>query len=185
MASEREWEKIRAFLKGHIEPLSDDIYGPRYRVSATLKDGLLLPCVIFQGANKRVDLAVRRFEETKNDQNIMSGYKAIVRNFVAAGNRIAEYEIETVAESPFSIPLARLREIGGETSVGWTGFSGKMKDGKEFNFGTSYSCEFFDMPPGYTAKDIVEITPASRTAPPPPSSVFREKPYFECYIDGI
>ena len=33
-----------------------------------------------------------------------------------------------------------------------------MKDGERFRFGTTFSTEFFAMPEGYTADDIVKIT---------------------------
>jgi hypothetical protein len=186
MTSEARLEKVISFLKKNIEPLPDAIYGPRYRVSATLKDGLVLPCIVFQGANKTVDLAIKRFEETKGDGDKAGGYRAIVKNFVASGNSINEYDIQDVSESPFAIPVERMKEIGGETATGWTGFTATMKDGASFYFGTSFNFEFFNMPPGYKAQDIVKITPAQRgVLPKNLNEIHQERPYFTCCVDGL
>jgi hypothetical protein len=77
-------------------------------------------------------------------------------------------------------------EIVGETSMSWTQFTATMKDGKRFQFGTAYHDEFFDMPVPYSGADIASITPAERFARPQPGvPIFREKPFFECYIDGL
>lgn len=51
---------------------------------------------------------------------------------------------------------------------------------KEFSFGATYHTQFFEMPPGYTATDVVRIKPG-QTAPGP---TYRERPFFECFIDG-
>jgi hypothetical protein len=70
--------------------------------------------------------------------------------------------------------------------MSWTQFTARMKDGKAFEFGTMYEREFFDMPEAYAGSDITLITPAElgtrfkRGVP-----IFREKPYFECYVDGL
>ncbi len=74
-----------------------------------------------------------------------------------------DYDIRELAPSPFAIPLARMREIKGETSMSWTAFTAAMSDGAEFRFGTTFLTEFFDMPPGYTATNIAKITPAAPT----------------------
>jgi hypothetical protein len=61
-----------------------------------------------------------------------------------------------------------------------------MKDGQRFHSGTTYHDEFFDMPEGYSGADIVAITPAERFAKPRPDApIYREKPFFECFIDGL
>lgn len=73
-----------------------------------------------------------------------------------------DYDIRELAPSPFAIPLARVREIGGETSMSWTAFTVTRSDGSQFQFGTTFLTEFFEMPPGYSATDITKITPAVR-----------------------
>jgi hypothetical protein len=93
-------------------------------------------------------------------------YRSIVRNFVATGNTINDYDIREVGLSSFAIPLARTREIKGETSMSWTEFYATMQDGAEFRFGTTFLIEFFEMPDGYTANDIQKITPAVRGQTP-------------------
>jgi len=181
-------EEITAWLRKNVEPLPPVApYGERYRASATLTDGLHLPCVVFESASRYVDLAINRFEDTreKKELNIMMDYRAIVRNFVATGNTLNDYDIREVGLSPFAIPLARAREISGETSMGWTEFYATMRDGSEFRFGTTFLIEFFEMPEGYTANDIQNITPAVRGETPRIERIYRERPFFTCYIDGI
>jgi hypothetical protein len=113
------------------------------------------------------------------------GYTAIVRNFVICGNCLDAYDIESLQPSKFAISLERSREIGGETSMGWTEFYGTMHDGTEFRFGTTFLTEFIDMPDGYSASDIKRIVPAVRSDKPRAEKVYREKPFFTCYIDGL
>jgi hypothetical protein len=45
--------------------------------------------------------------------------------------------------------------------------------------------EFFDMPPDYSATDIQKIVPAIRGEKPRFEKVYRERPFFTCYIDGL
>lgn len=182
--------EIISFLKENIEPLPDLGAGKSYRCSVNLKDGLYLPCVLFQNLDKRVELAKRRFKETQPRffglvrPNAGGTYDDIVRVFAASGNRINEYDISKLELSPFAIPLVRLKEIKGETSMGWTGFDAVMKDGKSFCFGTSFFTEFFNIPDGYTANDIERIVP-HQMGTRPSHPVYRERPFFECYINGI
>jgi hypothetical protein len=186
-----EPEEIVTFVKANIEPLPAIApYGPRYRVSATLTDGTFLPCVVVEATKYVVELAMRRFEEEKKGgiKAILSrsgGYQKIVENFVANGNCVNHYDIKSVQMSKFSIPLQRLREIRGETSMGWTEFYATMSDGVEFRFGTTFFEEFFEMPPGYSSTDIRKIVPAIRSEKPRYETVYREKPFFTCYIDGL
>jgi hypothetical protein len=181
-------EEIVEFLLKNVEPLPPNPPdGKRYRASATLKDGLHLPCVVFESASRVVDLAIKRFDETRRDKslNIMMDYRAIVRTFVTSGNTVNDYDIREVGISPFAIPLAQAREIGGETSMSWTEFYAIMRDGAEFRFGTTFLMEFFEMPDGYTANDIQRIVPAVRGETPRYEKIHRERPFFTCYIDGI
>jgi hypothetical protein len=193
--------EIIEFVKANIKPLQD--FGTKslfYRCSATLVDGLHLPCVVVKSKNTHIDLAIRRFQECRNAEpnvikklfgkkvpkNSINNYRTIVGSFACGGNRINHYDINSLSISPFAIPIERMTEVNGETSMGWTQFTARMKDGTEFEFGTRFSQEFFDMPEGYTAKDIVKITPAKRGSPRDfKANILREKPFFECYIDGI
>jgi hypothetical protein len=184
-------EEITAFVKANVESLPARApYGPRYRVAALLTDGTQLPCVVVEAAGPIVDLAMRRFEEEKKGgiRAILKqsgGYRAIVRSFVTSRNSVVHYDIASLQLSRFSISLERSREIGGETSMGWTEFYGTMRDGREFRFGTTFFTEFFDMPEGYSASDIVKIEAAVRSEKPRHERVYREKPFFTCYIDGV
>jgi hypothetical protein len=182
--------EIISYLKNNIEPLTLYDGTTSYCCSAILKDDLLLPCVQFLNLDKRLNLAISRFKETKPKlfglikPNIAGTYEDIVSVFVINGNRINDYDIKRLEKSPFAIPLKHLKEIKGETSMGWTGFDAIMKDSKRFSFGTTYSTEFFNMPSGYTANDIKKIIPHERGTRNI-DSVFRERPFFECYIKGI
>jgi hypothetical protein len=179
-------KEIIDFVKQRIEPLPPQgPYGERYRVSATLTDGTFLPCVVVESSTRQLQLAIRRFEESRTAKHPSMGYEAIVQSFVTKGNSVNDYDIKELTPSQWAIPLAKLREIGGETSMGWTEFYGIMRDGMEFRFGTTFLVEFFELPQGYAATDIVKVIPAIRGAPPRQDRIFREKPFFVCYVDGL
>ena len=132
-----------------------------------------------------MDLAIKRFDDTRKSTDPDMGYRAIVRTFVTQGNAVNDYDLRELSLSPFAIPSARGREIGGETAMGWTEFYAAMCDGREFRFGTTFLTEFFDMPEGYTASDIMRIVPAVRGAQPRAEKLYREKPFFTCFVDGL
>ncbi len=195
------------FLKDNVEPLPDNSYGPGYRASAYLTDGTFLPCVIFRNPRPKVDLAIKRFNDEQTGKSVFSpssglGYYDIVKNFVTGGNRINHNNIHTVEKSRFALPRLIHDQIRGETTMGWTGFAAKMRDGKYVGFGTTYHYAFFDMPEGYSAEDIEEIinhsyvlkTGELRSHEVPffelphdykDAVVYRERPFFECYIDNL
>jgi hypothetical protein len=200
-------KNIIKFLKENVEPYQYSAYGFGYRAAAYLKDGIYLPCVMFRNPSTIVDLAIRRFKEEQNGNSVFKkasglGYYNIVKSFVTNGNCVNEYDIERVEKSKYAFPLAIQKQITGETTMGWTGFAAKMKDGKIFGFGTSFTFEFFSMPEGYVVEDIVEIInhsyvlttgelrshrqePLTRPEEYKDAVVYRERPYFECYIDNL
>jgi hypothetical protein len=203
----KQMEDIVNFLKTNVEPLESNIYGSGYRASVYLTDGTFLPCVIFRNPKSIVNLAIKRFKDEKSGNSIFkigsgSGYFTIVKNFVTKGNRINEYDIDKVEISKYAFPLSIQKQIKGETTMGWTGFAAKMKDGKYFGFGQSFLCEFFQMPEGYGVEDIIEIInhsyvlkngelrshkEAHLTWPDDykDTVVYRERPYFECFIENL
>ncbi len=203
----QQTEEIIKFLKENIEPLEDNAYGLGYRASVYLTDGTFLPCVIFRNPKTIVNLAIRRFKEEQKGNGIFSkstgvGYYNIVKGFVTNGNNINYYDIDRVIKSKYSFPLAIQKQIKGETTMGWTGFSAKMKDGNYVGFGTRFHWEFFQMPENYTTDDIVEIINHSyvlstgelryhrvpelvRSEDYKNAVVFRERPFFECYLDEL
>jgi hypothetical protein len=152
-----------------------------------------------------IDLATRRFNEEQSGKSIFSkssdlGYREILKVFVASGNRLNYYDIAKVDKSNFAFSEQILGQIRGETKMGWTGFVSKMKDGKQFAFGTSFLFDFFDMPKGYSPNDIIEIINHSYLdkegdlksyhAPDvykefDKNFVYRERPYFTCYLDTL
>jgi hypothetical protein len=200
-------EDIIKFLKDNIEPLEDNSFGLGFRASVYLTDGTFLPCVIFRNPKTVVNLAIRRFKEEQTKKGLFnrsSGviYYNIVKNFVTNGNCINEYDIDRVEKSKFAFPLTIQKQIKGETTMGWTGFAVKMKDGKHFGFGTTFLWEFFQMPDGYSVDDIEEVInhsyvlkngelrshregPLTRPEEYKDAVVHRERPFFECYIDSI
>ncbi|MBL7888432.1 MAG: hypothetical protein JNL24_02705 [Bacteroidia bacterium] len=204
---QQQTKDIIKFLKDNIEPLEDNAYGLGYRASVYLTDGTFLPCVIFRNPKTVVNLAIRRFKEEQKGNGIFSrssgvGYYNTVKNFVSNGNCINYYDIDKVEKSKFAFPLSIQQQIRGETTMGWTGFAAKMKDGKYFGFGTSFHWEFFQMPDNYSVDDIDEIINHSyvlksgelRSHKVPffehPDDykyaiIYRERPFFECYIDNL
>jgi len=204
---QQQTEEIINFLKDNVEPLDDNAYGVGYRASVYLTDGTFLPCVIFRRSKIIVDLAIRRFKEEQSGKGIFNrasglGYADIVKSFVTKGNCINDYDIERVEKSSYAFPLAIQQQIYGETTMGWTGFAAKMKDGKYFGFGTSFHWEFFQMPEAYSVDDIDEIINHSyvlnsgelKNHKVPffeypedykDAIIFRERPFFECYLDNL
>lgn len=199
-------ENIIRFLKDNIEPLNDSIYGLSYRASAYLTDGVYLPCVIFRNPKSTVNLALRRFKEEQKGKGIFgksaASYFKIVEHFVTSGNQINDYDIEKVEKSKYAFPISTLKQIRSETTMGWTGFAAKMKDGKYFGFGTRFLTDFFQMPDNYSTEDIIEIVNHSYVSKNgeihshnvpflkfpddwEKDMIYRERPYFVCYIDNL
>jgi len=199
-------EVIIKFLKNNIEPIEDSFYGYGYRASAYLVDGTFLPCVIFRNPTKIIELAIKRFNDEQSGKSIYknssNGYQEIVKNFVSKGNCVNDYDIARVEKSKFAFPLSILKQIKGETTMSWTGFAIKMKDGKYFGFGTTFLMDFFQMPENYSVSDIDEIINHSYVlktgelrshkvpffTPPDDYNdavIYRERPFFECYIDDL
>jgi hypothetical protein len=184
-----EDREIILYAKAELERIENLYGGPAFRCAAVLKDDLHLPCVLLVSAEAVTDLALRRFEETRADAALSPSkrrfgqgmeYRDIVKSFVTSGNCVNAYDIERLEKSPFAIPLARLYEIKGETSMGWTQFTAIMKDGRAFAFGTNYLTEFFNMPEGYVGEDIVKIIPHRAETTP-----LRERPFFTCHVSGL
>ena len=182
-----ESKEIIKYVKKNFKPLKDYDGSPLYRCSAILNDGIYLPCVAIKSTKICVDLAIKRFEETRKDKKLHKsvGYRSIVESFVCSGNRLNDYDVKSLDKSPYAIPLARMSEMGGETSMGWTEFTGVMDDGTDYCFGTTFHTIFFDMPEGYTAERLVKLIPAVRGEPRKHDEVFREKPHFECYVNKL
>ncbi len=200
-------EEIIKYLRNNIEPLPDNNFGDGYRASVYLTDGTFIPCVIFRNSREITKLAIRRFNEEQKGKGIFnkspgSGYLNIVKHFVTSGNRLNEYDIERIEKSDFAFPLKVQNQIKGETTMGWTGFAAKKKDGNHFGFGTSFHWEFFQMPEGYSVNDIEVIInhsfilkngelrshrQGSETRPGEyrDAVVYRERPFFECFLDSL
>lgn len=191
-------------ITSRVEPLDDSIYGPLYRCSITLKDGTFLPCAVIQSKARLVDLAKRRIKEEMHGGGRLGGkdpYGQIVSTFVAGGNRVSDYDVATASESRFAIPKKLLSQIHGETTMGWTGWVFRMSDGRPFSYGTSFLMEFFQLPDGYEFSDVEEVINHSfvdadgtiarlqegRLLPTVyrPESVFRERVFFSCVVDGV
>jgi len=200
--------EIIQFLKDNIEPLKKEFEGNQYRCSAYLKDGTYLPCVIFQNPGPTVNQAIKRLKEERTGKSIFAkilrfdGYRDMVKLYTTSGNKVNEYDIARVEISPFALPKHILSTIDGETTMSWTGFGVKMKDGKKFGFGTSFLFEFFQMPEGYEANDIDvilnhqymstsgELKEHNVPFTEWPSdydekAIYRECQYFKCYMEGI
>ncbi len=200
-------EEIIKFLKDNIQPLDDNAYGLGYRASATLKDGTFLPCVIFRNPATLINLAIRRFKEEKSGKSIFSkssglGYRETVKSFVASGNCVNHYDIAKVDKSRFAFPLEIQKQIKGETSMSWTAFVAKFKDGRHLSFGTTWNWEFFDLPDDINAEDIVEIINHSYllktgeivghrssfdrvTQKDELETIYCDRQFFECYVDNL
>ena len=191
-------------IAGTVEPIQDSIYGSRYRCSLTLKDGTYLPCAVIQSKQRLVDLAKRRIKEELEGKGHLGGadpYGQVVATFVAGGNRVNDYDVASSEFSKYAIPLALLRQIHGETFMGWTGWVFRMRDGRLFSYGSSFRTEFFQLPDGYGFGDVAEVinhsfvdasgtvVTLSRGALPPANydhtRLLRERAFFTCFVDRI
>jgi hypothetical protein len=151
-----------------------------------------------------VDLAKRRIKEEMSGNGRLGGedpYGQIIATFVAGGNRINDYEVASSTPSKYAIPLDLLRKIEGETTMAWTGWVFRMKDGRHFSYGTSFSTDFFQLPDGYDFGDVTDVINHSfvdttgsiaslkQGGLPPPTydrnAILRERAYFSCAVDGI
>jgi hypothetical protein len=143
-----------------VEPFEDSFYGSRYRCSLTLNDGTYIPCAVIQSKQKLVELAKRRIREEIDGKGCLGGadpYGQIVSSFVTGGNRINDYDVISATPSPFAIPLALLHQIHGETTMAWTGWVFEMSDSSMFSYGSSFSMEFFQLPDGYSFRDVAKV----------------------------
>ncbi len=186
-------DDLANFLTSKVEPLPDRIYGNRYRAAVRLTDDTHLPCVVFQSRQSQVELALRRFDQLRSQPE---QYKSVVEVFVAGGSRLNDYEISEVEPSPYAWPLAILKQIQGETVMSWTAFVVEMSDGTMYSYGTSFCFEFFDLPDGYSYKDIAKVRSGmlySQERGLQPFSMdlqkeirpYREKPFFTCYLKEL
>ena len=185
--------ELKDFLTREIEPLSDQIYGSRYRAAVRLTDDTFLPCVVFQSRQSRVNLALRRFDQVRSQPD---QYRAVVEVFAAGESRINDYDIKAVERSPYAWPLEILETIHGETVMSWTAFVVEMKDGTMHSYGTSFRTEFFDLPHNYSYSDIARIHSGMLYSPElglrdfsmdlqEQLKPYREKPFFTCYLREI
>lgn len=182
-------DAIKAFVAS-AEPIVDSYGQTAYRCAAYLTDGLYLPCVAVKSRREWIALALRRIDETRQEADTASllrrrqaraNYEGVVDTFAAAGNRLNDHDVARVEPSPFAIPRRRLADLSGETSMSWTQFVATMRDGSRFSFGTAFHIEFFAMPTGYAATDVVSIEPHKREH----ADLFRERPFFTCFVDGL
>jgi hypothetical protein len=198
---------IQQFIDEQPEVFPDETEGDGYRCSVTLKDGTFLPCVMLRESTAIVELAMRRFEEEREGRGLfgkpdMEAYRDIVRHFVTSGNRINGYDVASVEPSRYAFPMTLLQVLEGETTMAWTGFVLEMSDGRLFQYGTSYQVEFFDLPQGYEFSDVAKLHNHSYVNPQgrlsrlqegyseepddyDPDQSYREKPWFDCYTDGL
>lgn len=198
---------LHAYFEKHRET-GDGTEGGTCRCSVTLSDGLELPCVVLKQAAPRVASAITRLEEERAGNGIVSvpgdSYIATVLAFTALDSQISPHQIAEVKPSPFAIPWALMNRIDGETLMGWTAWVFEMADGALFPYATSFSCEFFGLPEGYTFADVAKVHSgafvnaegglaqvlddvegywASYEAGATPRP-FENRPYFTCYYDA-
>jgi hypothetical protein len=182
--------EIVRFARQQVEPITDSIGHLTYRCAAYLKDGVYLPCVALKSRRVWRELALKRLGQLQAEvetasllrrRQDRSNYEAVVESFVIAGNRLNDYDIDRVELSRFAVAPLYLKALSSETSMGWTQFVVTMSNGRRFSFGTAFHIEFFQMPDGYSAADIVGVEPHLREHP----EIFRERPFFTCFVEGL
>lgn len=191
-------------IVGSVEPIDDSIYGPQYRCSLTLRDGTFLPCAVIQSRDRLVEFARKQIREEMQRIGPIGSYDPvgqILSTFVAGRNRVNDYNVVDAAPSRFAIPLSLLERIHGETTMAWTGWVFRMKDKREFSYGSSYLTEFFELPDGYEFSDVDEVINHSFVNSDgeltrleqgwylpsgyPGQGLFSDRAFFSCAVDGI
>jgi hypothetical protein len=164
-----EYQKLEEkilYLKTNIEPDIDRDGERSYRAAARLRDDTFLPCVRFSNPETAIKSALEQFELVKAgkihyygiDDTPEQNFQMEVKRIVTYGNRVSHYDIARIEPSPFAFTPGVLRQIGGETTMGYTGFAAQMRDGKYFGFGArNFDFAFFAMPGGYSPADIIKI----------------------------
>lgn len=187
-----------------IEPIADDSYGPIYRCSATLEDGTLLPCVTVQSRSAIVNLAKLRITEIVKGRSRLRSDDPLgdmIDSFASSGTQVSDYKVRSIGISRFAVPIRLMDEIHGETTMAWTGWVFRMRDGRCFSYGSPFRWDFLDLPDGYEFSDLVEVINHSyvdsdgqvkplRQGGLLPEGygrdyVLRERIHFICYVDGI
>ena len=113
-------------------------------------------------------------------------YTDVINGLLTKSGRIPAKEIGALEPSAYAIPVKLREQIEMETSLGWTRFQGVMKDGSLHEFGTEWRTEFFQMPEGYSASDLIQVMPVPEESEQHPNvPLFRERPSFHCYVDGL
>lgn len=199
--------EIVQFLKDNIEPLHDDWLGNGYRAAATLRDGTHLPCVIFRGAPAVLKYAGSRLEEERKKKRLFQkdyppAYYDTLKRLVTKGNSVAPYDIDSIQKSRCAFPNNILRQIKGETAIGWTAFVAGFKDGRRLSFGTRWYRDFFNLPDGFDPVEITEIIMHSYLSKTGEivrhgghlnklgqiidlQEIHFDKPFFECCLDTL
>jgi hypothetical protein len=206
MELQNKEEKIR-YLKEEIGADVSHFYGNYYRAAAYVRGGTYLACVTFRSPRYDIESKTRMLERARAGEYMVNNsaelaYQSEIKSMVSHGNRVNFYDIDRIVPSQYAFPPEILSQIGGETTMGWTGFSARMSDGKFFGFGTTQNFDFFEMPDGYRKTDIREILNHSYvlktgelryhqraffTAPPDYSEavIYQSLPFFECFLDEL
>lgn len=194
---------LEDFIRSGVTSIPADHNGEGWRCSAVLGDGTTLPCVMLRRRKAVVDLAVRRLAEESRGKGVFGRlndpYRDMLAHFVTKGNRVNDYDITEVTPSRYAIPLDLLEKIQGETVMSWTGFVLEMNDGQRFAFGTTFLFAFFNLPEGYEFSDVRAVHNHSYVGESGELlsirgnqkawfdtfknlKVYREKPYFDCFL---
>lgn len=187
-----------------IEPIADNSYGPIYRCSATLEDRTFLPCVALQSRSAKVNLAKLRITETLEGKSRLRSddpFGDMIATFATNGTQISDYKIRSIGASRFAVPISLMEQIHGETTMAWTGWVFRMRDGRCFSYGSPFRWDFLDLPAGYEFSDVAEVinhsyidsdgnvTPLRQGGLLPEGydrdHILRERIHFVCYVDGI
>lgn len=156
MRSRLDESQLRQWLQAEVTPAS--VHKERhFNAAVFLLDGTYLPCVSFKAGDRQ-----------------------------SASSRISllsVYHIAAVERSRFALPAGLVEGLcqTGETRMSWVSFVGRMRDGTEHWFGSSYHLEFFEMPQGYSADQLVEIFPHRSLT----GQCYEALPFFECFVEGL
>ena len=131
-----QWEAIVPSITQRLE------YRP---CSATLKTGVVVPCMYIMDAQTYIDSWGVWPEDDPGKQHV----------------RIED--ITSISDSPFRLPVSLANELygAGESGMGYSAFTLVFADGVELHFVGGGALDFISLPKGRGMADIVRVVPNS------------------------
>jgi hypothetical protein len=153
-----------------IDALPDDVDAPkRHACQVRLRNGRVLPRVVMIECQSDMNLG---FDSVIGSSEILEWAgkgRAVTEEelFQAAGRECVDIEaVDAIEHSEERTPLPIYKKLrdAGETGMGYCIFALQLSDGRSLKCFSGGEFEFLQLPPGATARMIVDATPLGRDA---------------------